>query len=272
MKKVDISVVMAEYNTPINDLIESIQSVVDQTYKNFEFIIVDDGTKNDLMTIVDSFDDHRIKVIKNPSNMGFVYSLNNGIKHAQGKYIVRMDTDDISMPDRIEKLYNYIVSHPEYAVVGTKAVEFSDKIEYGVLGEAGEKSRQSIMRGNIIIHASAIIDKKALEAIGYYKEYTRAEDLVLWCELLLKHYRLYTIDEVLYRYRVNVNDYSKRKIKYRMGEIKARMHFYPKLGAGLIDYLFIIKSILSGLLPIRFVQIYRNMFVLHKNTGERKER
>ena len=264
MSKVDVSVVMAEYNTKEKDLDATIKSILHQTFKNFEFIIVDDCGKNNLDEIVKRYNDKRIKIVKNDRNRGFVYSLNHGIKEAKGKYIVRMDTDDISDLTRIEKLYNYIESHPEYAVVGTKALEFSGNQEFGILGKAGEKNKKDIMKGNIIIHASAIIKKEALCKIGYYKEYRRAEDLVLWCELLLAGYKLYTIDEVLYKYRTNPQDYKKRKLKCRTGEIKARLIYYPKMGASLTDYLHIIKSIISGIMPIWFIRYYRKKFVLNK--------
>ena len=264
MENIEISVVMAEYNTNPDDLKEAIQSILNQTFKEFEFIIVDDHGKNDLNKIVNDFNDSRIRIIDNKSNKGFVYSLNNGIKNAKGKYIVRMDTDDISDKRRIEILYNFIKSHPEYAVVGTKAIEFSGKEKSGILGKSGEKKKKNIMRGDIVIHASAIMKKEAIEKIGYYKEYKRAEDLVLWCELLINNYRLYMLDDELYYYRVNLSDYNKRKLKYRKDEIRARFKYYPLMNANLIDYMFIFKSIISGILPNKLIKSLRKKLILKK--------
>lgn len=253
-----ISILMSEYNTPESYLRESIQSILNQTYENFEFIIIDDCGINDVEKIAKDFNDNRIKVIKNQKNMGFVYSLNHGVIQAKSEYIVRMDTDDISMPNRIEILYEFIQKNPEYDVVGTKAIEFSNNEEYSTIGTSGEKTKKSIMRGDMIVHASAIMKKKSLLKVNLYKNYKRAEDLVLWCELLLSGHRLYTIDAVLYRYRVNRIDYKKRTLKNRVGEIKARLHFYPKMGAGPIEYIRIIKSILAGIAPISIIRLYRN--------------
>ena len=264
MEKIEVSVVMSEYNTKEECLCLAIESILNQTFKDFEFIIVDDCGENNLDEIVKKYNDSRIKIVKNDKNRGLVYSLNHGIKEAKGKYIVRMDTDDISDKRRIEKIYNYIKEHPEYAVVSSKVVEFSENRKIGILGKEGEKNKKDIMRGNILIHPSVIIKKEAIEKVGYYKEYTRAEDFVLWCELLLAGYRLYTIDEVLLKYRVNPEDYNKRKLKYRKGEIKARLVYYPKLGANFKDYLYIVKSIISGIMPIWFVRFYRKNFVLNK--------
>lgn len=134
----------------------------------------------------------------------------------------------------------------------------------GILGKEGEKSKKDIMHGNILIHPSVIMRKDAIEKVGYYKDYTRAEDFVLWCDLLLAGYRLYTMNDILLKYRVNPEDYNKRKLKYRKGEIKARLEYYPKLGANFKDYLYIVKSIISGIMPIWFVRFYRKNFVLNK--------
>lgn len=264
MKKVDVSVVMSEYNTKREYLCTAIESILNQTFKDFEFIIVDDCGENNLDEIIEKYNDKRIKIIKNDKNRGLVYSLNHGIKEAKGEYIVRMDTDDIADKKRIEKLYGYIKSHPEYAVVSSKVVEFSENKKLGILGKEGEKSKKDIMHGNILIHPSVIMRKDAIEKVGYYKDYTRAEDFVLWCDLLLAGYRLYTMNDILLKYRVNPEDYNKRKLKYRKGEIKARLEYYPKLGANIKDYLYIIKSVISGIMPIWFVRFYRKNFVLNK--------
>lgn len=264
MKKIRVSVVMSEYNTKREYLCTAIESILNQTFKDFEFIIVDDCGENNLDEIMKKYNDKRIKIVKNDKNRGLVYSLNHGIKEAKGEYIVRMDTDDIANKKRIEKLYGYIKSHPEYAVVSSRVAEFSGNQKLGILGKEGEKSKKDIMHGNILIHPSVIMRKDAIEKVGYYKDYTRAEDFVLWCDLLLAGYRLYTMNDILLKYRVNPEDYNKRKLKYRKGEIKARLEYYPKLGANFKDYLYIVKSIISGIMPIWFVRFYRKNFVLNK--------
>ena len=263
--KPKVSVIMAEYNTNPQYFKEAVDSVLKQTYKNFEFIIVDDSGVNRVEKLLDGYDDNRIRVIKNPGNKGFVYALNNGIKNAKNDYIIRMDTDDISASDRFEIIVNYAVRHPEYAVVSSRAVEFSGKEEFGVIGIKGEKTEKEVMRGDVPIHAAAIMRKKEIEDIGLYKDdYLRAEDLALWCGLLIAGKRLYMLDDVLYRYRVNPHDYQKRTLCHRGGEIKARLHYYPKMGAGLVEYFRIVTSIAAGLLPTKVVRIYRNKFVARK--------
>ena len=168
--KPKVSVIMAEYNTNPQYFKEAVDSVLKQTYRNFEFIIVDDNGVNRVEKLLDGYDDNRIRVIKNPGNKGFVYALNNGIKNAKNDYIIRMDTDDISASDRFEIIVNYAVRHPEYAVVSSRAVEFSGKGEFGVIGIKGEKTEKEVMRGDVPIHAAAIMRKKEIEDIGLYKD------------------------------------------------------------------------------------------------------
>lgn len=267
-KEISVSVIMAEYNTNITDLLAAINSILDQTYRDFEFIIVDDGGKNDLKKIVDEFGDSRIRIIFNSGNKGFVYSLNNAIEHARGKYLVRMDTDDIALPNRIEKLVQFIKKNNEFDIVGSRATEFSDNVDHGIIGKSGEKSKYAIMRGDTMVHPSVIMRKHAIVRVGGYPDYYRSEDLALWCELLLKGSRFYVIDDVLLKYRVNLHDYKKRNLKNRRGEIQVRLHYYPKLGGGPVEYFRIIKSIVAGLMPSHFVQEYRNKYVLGRKDDE----
>lgn len=260
-----VSVIMAEYNTNPQYFKEAVDSVLKQTYKNFEFIIVDDSGANRVEKLLDGYSDSRIRIIKNPGNKGFVYALNNGIKNAKNDYIIRMDTDDIATPDRFEIIINYAVEHPEYAVVSSRAVEFSGEEEFGTIGTKGEKTKKEVMRGDAPVHAAAIMRKKEIEDIGLYRDnYLRAEDLALWCSLLIAGKRLYMLDDVLYKYRINPQDYQKRTLCRRGGEIKARLHYYPKMDAGIVEYFRIVKSIVAGLLPAKAVRLYRNKFVVRK--------
>lgn len=257
-----ITVIMPEYNTNVEDLRLAIKSILDQSFTDFELIIIDDASNNDIKQITDGFDDARIRVVVNKSNRGSAYSRNKGIMEARGVFIALMDSDDISSPQRIEKLYKYLLNHPEVDVVGSRAVEFSGISEYGVIGQAGQKTKKSLIKGDVINHGSAIIRKSALTSVRYSDEFRRAQDYVLWCDLVLQGSHLQVVDEVLYRYRVNPEDYSKRKLSNRKYEIKARVMYYPKLGASVLDYRFILKSIVAGLLPAKLSRAYRNTFVL----------
>lgn len=112
-----VSVLMPTYNAE-KYLKEAIDSILNQTFTDFEFLIIDDNSKDKTKKIIGKYNDKRIKLIKGPQK-GLAAALNCGIKKAQGKYIARMDADDISLPARFEKQVNYLEAHPEITVLGT---------------------------------------------------------------------------------------------------------------------------------------------------------
>jgi glycosyltransferase len=270
MSKPKISVIMSEYNTPPDYLRASIESILNQTFKDIEIIIVDDCGKNDLDSITEEYKDKRIRVIKNNKNIGLVESLNKAITASKADILARMDTDDIADENRLEEQYNFMINHEEYSVVGTLANEFSKNSTTGVLGKPGEKTAKSLAYGDSIIHPSVMMRKKDIQSVGGYKNYKRAEDLSLWFELVMKGFRLFVIDRVLLNYRVKEEDYSKRKFKTRGGEIKARLHYYHLTKAPVLAYLVIIKSIVSSILPTRIVAFFRRKIIL--KSGRENER
>jgi glycosyltransferase EpsE len=168
-----------------------------------------------------------------------------------------MDTDDIAHPNRLEVLYNFINNNPSYAVVGSRVVEFSERGDRGILSTPGLKEKKSIIRGDGPVHPSVIMNKSLIESVGGYPDYIRAEDFALWSEVLLMGYKIFVLEDVLLHYRVNTVDYSKRRLKYRGGEIRAKLHYFPLLDARFTDYLLIIKSVIAGVVPVRFIEFYR---------------
>ncbi len=110
-----ISVVMPVYNTKEEWLREAIESILNQSYKDFEFIIIDDGSDKSIEPIVNSYNDARIVLIRQ-ENLGIAKSLNYGFKISKGEYIARMDSDDISLPERFEKQVNFLDKNPQISV------------------------------------------------------------------------------------------------------------------------------------------------------------
>ncbi|MCE4027325.1 glycosyltransferase [Microbacterium sp. Au-Mic1] len=252
-----ISVLMAEYNTSPDRLRKAMASILAQTERRFEFLIVDDGSATDVRSIAAEFADDRIRVVGYGENRGFVAALNYGLDQARGEYIARMDTDDTVEPDYLEAVYGWISQHPEYAVVSGQAREISSDGPGIVLGRPGEQTARLAMRGFTPIHAASIMRASAVKAAGGYQSYKRAEDLALWYELLLRGYRLYVIPKVVYNYRVEKADFAKRSLRHRRDEIRVRVRYYPQLGAGPREYARIAKSVLSGLLPVSAVRAIR---------------
>ena len=123
-------------------LAEAIDSILAQTYENWELILCDDGSADHTYNIADSYRQRypeKIVLLKNEQNMGLNHTLNHCLDHATGEYIARMDGDDISLPERFEKELNYLLTHPEYAIVSSPMVYFDengqiidDTVPYGI--------------------------------------------------------------------------------------------------------------------------------------------
>ncbi|MCK4785888.1 MAG: glycosyltransferase, partial [Desulfobacteraceae bacterium] len=198
-----ISVIMPVYNGE-KYLCESIDSVLKQTYTNFEFIIINDGSVDSTREIILSYNDPRICLIDNKKNMGLTKSLNRGLQIARGKYIARMDADDISAPDRLRKELDFLQAHQDYAAVGTflKVLNEYSKV-IGTIEKPVEDAeiRRFLKRDNCIAHGSAMIRKMCLLNVGLYDEsIERAQDYELWLRVSEK-YKIANIPEYLYMWR-----------------------------------------------------------------------
>lgn len=203
MSKPLVSVVMSVYNGE-RYLREAIESTLKQTFKDFEFLIINDGSTDSTVEILKGYKDPRIKIINNKKNIGLTKSLNKGLRIARGEYIARQDADDVSAPERLEKEINFLEKHRDYAVVGTFVKILNEDSEViGLLDRLTEDNqiRERFGTDNCITHGSAVIRKKCLLDVGFYDEsIVRAQDYELWLRLSEK-YRLANIPEYLYMWR-----------------------------------------------------------------------
>ncbi len=210
MKNTMVTVLMPVYNGE-RYLKESIESILSQTYKNFEFLIIDDGSTDNSSNIIDSFNDKRIRKISNKVNLGLVKSLNKGLRLACGKYIVRMDSDDLSEKNRIEKQVEYMENNLDVAVLGS-AVRLID--ENNQLGRNIVYPLRyidilwSLYFGSPLAHPSVIMRSSVVKKIGGYgstkiatnREKYSVEDFDLWFRLS-KVSKLINLDTCLLKLR-----------------------------------------------------------------------
>lgn len=252
-----VSVIMSEYNSDIVLLKESIRSIINQTYKNFELVLIDDGSENDLNSIVKEFNDKRIKLYKNEKNCGLVYSLNKALNKAKGVYIVRMDTDDYSYKDRLSKQVEFMEKNPQYTVVGGNVDYFDGNEIWGRTNFYGNITREKIMNGSPLIHPSIIAKKRELLKVGGYPDYNRCEDYALWIELFSKGYKLYNMSDIVLRYHLSINDYKKRILKTRRGFFKLLKNKYKQLNPskGQIIKMYL-KTFFAGICPHQLIYYY----------------
>ena len=179
----------------------SIESILAQTYEDFEFLIINDCSTDDSMETIQSFKDQRIVVHTNTVNMGQTKSLNVGLKLAKGKYIVVNDADDLSLPRRIEKQLDFITKHTEYVVVGTSSyiMDSSGKIKRTFIKPTdSHEILLWILSDTPLIHGSVIMDKDIILAQGGYNEdFKICQDYELWSSLIRKGVRIANIPDIL---------------------------------------------------------------------------
>lgn len=178
-----ISVVMPAYNAE-KYITEAIDSILNQTYTDFEFIIINDGSTDNTEDIILSYKDERIVYLKNEKNSGIVYTLNRGLDVARGEYIARMDSDDISLPTRFEEQIKYLEKHKNIAVLGTAIKIFGDNIEASVFENSvhPKKAKAELLFSSSLAHPTVIIKKTILDSFNlrYEEDYKGMEDFRLW--------------------------------------------------------------------------------------------
>jgi len=213
-----VSVVMPVYNTE-KYVAEAIESILNQTFKDFEFIIVDDGSTDNSLKIIKEYakKDKRIRVIVNEKNMNNSASRNKGIKLARGKYIVTQDSDDISLPTRFEQQVKYMEEHPEIGVVGAWIEIFEDETgrTKGIrkYPENDTELRKMIFFCSPIAQPVSFIRKEVFEKIDYYNtEFPCSQDLDLWFRIGT-YYKLGNVPEVLVKYRVRSTSLTGSKLR-----------------------------------------------------------
>lgn len=198
----EISVLVAVYNGA-DFLKEAMDSILGQTFTDLEFILINDGSTDDTEAIISACTDKRLRYFRNEQNLGLTRTLNYGIELARGRYIARMDADDVSLPERLEKQYHYLEAHPEIAFCCSKAytIDETGKRTGAIERVTGpEHIKVQLMFGNRFIHSSAFIRAEILKTAKYDSEFPYAHDFDLFVRLTDK-YAAENLDEYLVLYR-----------------------------------------------------------------------
>lgn len=194
-------------------LLEAINSIMNQTFKDFEFIIIDDGSEEYVHTLINSIHDNRIKLIINEKNMGLTASLNKGLFWASGEYIARQDSDDVSERTRLQYQVDYLDRHPEIGVLGTSTTiinEIGDAIDEW---EAAPNPMSALKTGNRLTHGSVMFRRSIMEDLGKYDYHFKyAQDYEYWLRIS-KKYQIRNIPNKLYQSRFHDKMISITKIK-----------------------------------------------------------
>ncbi len=218
-----ISVVMSVYNAE-NYLKDAIESILNQTFREFEFIIINDGSTDKSPDIISSFQDSRITLINNEHNIGLAASLNRGIEAAKGKYIARMDADDLSARNRLQEQYRYMELKSHCVAVGSNIRIIAKDGEY--LDNQIVEDDDAILKATLpfntpFAHGSAFIRKEYINLVHGYKEEMRySQDVILWIDLM-KYGTYGRIQKDLYHFRVV--PFSNQNKSNKIFEIKKKI-------------------------------------------------
>ena len=203
MKIPKVSVVMSVYNGE-RYLRESVESILAQTFTDYEFIVVDDGSTDETWDILNSYTDSRLVLLRNESNMGLPASLNRGLAIARGRYVARQDADDFSFPHRLERQVAYLDAHSFVGIVGTGRVTVSESgeaISVYHMPTSDDRIRAWLLRRSPFCHGTVMARRHFLhDAGGYRPELPVTEDYDLWLRLA-ERCEMANLPEVLYAYR-----------------------------------------------------------------------
>jgi glycosyltransferase EpsE len=270
MKAPKISVIMGIYNCA-KTLAESIDSLFTQTYKNFELIMCDDGSKDNTYDIAKRYADRydNIVVLRNEENKGLNFTLNRCLELAKGEYIARQDGDDISLPKRFEKEIEILENNPNIALVSCAVIHFDESGEFKTRKMKEFPQKIDFIYGVPHVHGSSMFRKSAIDKANGYTvsdRLLRVEDYHLFFKMYAEGYRGYNIQEPLYKWRDDINAYKRRTFKSRLNGVYVQFIGFKMLKLPFYCYVYCIYPIIVYLLP-KFIYDYfhRREVVISKN-------
>lgn len=208
-----VSVIIPLYNQK-QFVGDAINSILGQTFKDFKFLIINDGSTDKAEEILKGYNDPRIRIINNEKNIGLTKSLNKGLKMAESEYIARMDADDVSMPERLEKEVLFLGHNKNIALVGTYYYMINEKGKILDTIKPSTKSEEikcNLLNGNQFGHVSVMFRVECIKEVGYYREELGpVEDYDLWLRIS-DRYNIANIPEPLYKWRLNIKSISVTK-------------------------------------------------------------
>lgn len=225
-KKPAVTVFMAVYNAAAY-LSQAIESVLAQTFRDFELLIINDGSTDNSTAIIEKYPDPRIRILNNETNKGLYFTRWRGVHEARGDFFAILDSDDIAMPERLAIQYDYMIQNPDVAICGTRTELINSKGEVTGMSKSYSGNKNVLMIfENVLMNSSVMIRTELIRLVGSYKEYDLAEDYDLALRLAEK-YRIEILNEVLVKYRIHGNNTSYNNIerlRESLKEILTNMH------------------------------------------------
>ena len=249
-----ISVIMSVYNAE-KYLKEAIESILNQTYQDFEFIIVNDCSKDSSWAILQDYEkSHKcIRLIDNTENLGLTKNLNRALAISKGKYIARMDADDISELNRFERQIAFFNNDKTVDILGT----FSHDVdEHGgiIRPRKAPIAHHDIMKMlpkfSPIAHPTVMFKKSSLEKIGFYNpKYRTSQDLEMWFRAAAAGLKFHNIPEYLFKYRMDSDYVARKTFKFRWNDYKLRLEGYKHIHLPWYRYVYALIPLILGIIP-----------------------
>jgi glycosyltransferase involved in cell wall biosynthesis len=237
----NVSVIMTVYDgVRAPELVEAVDSILAQTLPDFEFLIMKDGiVREDLLAYLDDLArrDSRVKLFANPQRSGIAYSLNRLVEQSAGKYLARMDADDVSLPNRFQEQVTYLDQHPTTFMLGSFAQEIDEAGK--VLFEKRmptdfESVRRFMSRRDPFIHPTVMFRRSFFERCGLYNEnpkYSYLEDTELWSRAILAGLECVNLPTALFLFRINQSFIGRRRgLRFTLHELLLRIRYCWKAG------------------------------------------
>ncbi len=249
-----ISILMGIYNCAAL-LPEAIDSILAQTYQDWELILCDDGSQDNTYTIAEAYVRQypdKIILLKNEKNRGLNHTLNRCLAAASGEYIARMDGDDRCVPERFAEELAVLEQEPDIAIVSSDMGYFDETGVWGNISHPDYPQPKDFLHGTPFCHAPCMVRKEAFDAVRGYSEelrLLRVEDYHLWLKMYKAGFRGKNIHRQLYFMRDDRNAYSRRKFRYRINEAYVRALVVKDLKLPIWGYVYCLRPILVGLLP-----------------------
>ena len=265
-----VSVVMGVYNSATT-LREAVTSIICQSYTDWELIICDDASSDGSYHLACQLaqEDSRIRVLRNNSNAGCNVVLNRCIEEARGGYIAIMDSDDISLPTRLEKEVNFLDNNSEYSIVGSAIAHFDNNGEYMTMHYHSKPQPHHFAYGIPHAHPTCMMRREAIVAVGMYlqhKQMQRVEDYYLQARMYAAGHRGYNLQEVLLQYRDDGSAYARRSWQNRLNEVYTYNKAIGLLHLSPILHIVPLRHLLVGLLPRPLYQyLHRRPWQHHRN-------
>lgn len=258
-----ISVIMGTHNGE-KTICKSIESILKQTFTDFEFIICDDCSTDNTIKILEEYQrkDNRIIILKNENKQGLAFSLNRCIDLSNGIYIARMDDDDFSYSERFKIQNDFLDINKEYSIVGCCRRTFDDHGIWNTLENSGEITKYDIIKGNIFTHPTVMIRHEDLNKSGNYtvsKRTMRGQDFDLWCKMYANGYKGYILPDILFEYYEDRNGIKEIKTKYRINNFLTHIIWRKKMKLSIIYDIYAIKELIAILIPNKLLVKYKKI-------------